>query len=126
MALLRLPTHGQDDVCEARDAAKAAEAVLAEILTDPEDDDVDATIASAAKMAGRHDGTINPAVMTAEIERLDALCAALAHQRDLASALPARWARISEDKGLTLSDLRLDIEPAAAHPDRSARPPAAR
>ena len=98
------------DVCEARDAAKAAEAVLAEILTDPEDDDVDATIASAAKMAGRHDGTINPAVMTAEIERLDALCAALAHQRDLASALPARWARISEDKGLTLSDLRLDIE----------------
>lgn len=98
------------EVCEARDAAKDAEAVLAEILTDPEDDDVDSTIASAAEMAARHDGVVDPSAMAAEIERLDGCRETLSHQRDLATALPARWAKISEDEGLTLSDLRLDIE----------------
>ncbi|WP_417523462.1 DUF4011 domain-containing protein [Marinovum sp.] len=98
------------EVCEARDAATAAAAVLVEILTDPEDDEVDSTIASAADMAGRQNGTIDPAAMAAEIERLDGRRGALTHRRDLATALPARWAKISEGEGLTLSDLRLDIE----------------
>ncbi|SFR00499.1 Part of AAA domain-containing protein [Poseidonocella sedimentorum] len=98
------------DVCEARDAAKAAEAVLAEILSDRDTDDVDDTITSAAEMASRNDGSIDPDAMSAEIERHDARRATLTHLRDLATALPARWAKISEDEGLTLSDLRLDIE----------------
>ena len=102
--------HSALEVCEARDAGKAADSELAEILADPEDDGVDATIVSAAEMAARHDGKIDPAAMLVGIERLDAERDALEHRRDLAAALPARWAKISEDQGLTLSDLRLDIE----------------
>lgn len=102
--------HAAHDACTARDAIKTADEELAEILTNPEDESLDETLTRAADMAARHDGRIDPAAMATGIEKLDMRREILARQRALAAALPARWAQISEDQGLSLADLRLDIQ----------------
>jgi hypothetical protein len=106
-AVMRRAAH---DACAARDAIKAADDELAEILTNPEDKSVDKTLTSAADMAARRDGQIDLAAMVAGIEKLDMRREILARQRALAAALPARWAQLSEGQGLSLADLQLDIQ----------------
>lgn len=99
-----------EEVCSARDAIHAAEEYLSEVLTDPRAEGIDATIEEAMAFARRHDGVIDPAALTDQITSRDADRRRRIAQRDLALALPARWAETAAEDGTTLADLRLDLE----------------
>lgn len=98
------------EVCEARDAIRETMAVLSEILSEPDAEDADELIRSADTLARKHDGVIDPAALAAHIASLDEGRTALSRQRELALALPARWAESAQKDGTTLADLRLDTE----------------
>ena len=97
-------------LCEARAGAASARETLDALLADPEAEDVDATIAAADALAGRHGGAVEPGRLAEEIATQEARLEALRRFRTLATALPARWAETAAEEGTTLADLRLDIE----------------
>ncbi|WP_306131162.1 hypothetical protein [Roseivivax marinus] len=105
------------EVCNARERAKAARDVLKELLSDPDASDLDEVIEAAADIARTYNGVVDPAALSENIETLETRRTALARQRDLAIALPARWAETAEQNGTTLADLRLDIEMLLRTPD---------
>lgn len=96
--------------CEARDATRLSQETLSAILSDPAADDVDATIQNAQDLATRYEGMVDPAAIAGLITKLDSRREELARRRDLAQALPARWAENAQQDGTTLADLRLDAE----------------
>ncbi|RAZ81748.1 DUF4011 domain-containing protein [Cereibacter johrii] len=96
------------ELCDLRDRIRAAADILRDILTDPAAGDTDSLISEAATLAAKHQGKIDPAALAEAIGRLEVRGATLRRQRDLAAALPARWAESADREGTTLADLRLD------------------
>jgi very-short-patch-repair endonuclease/RecA/RadA recombinase len=98
------------EICDIKEAVLSSIALLSDALTDPDADNVDAIIADAAELAAQYEGKIDPADLFKKISTLEQSCERITTCRDLAEALPARWAETVENAGTTLSDLRLDIE----------------
>jgi RecA/RadA recombinase len=111
---LRASAH---EVCEVRDQIAAATGRLRDLLgrVGPgtlygEDALLDHLIDRAAALASRHDGAIDPEELAEKLRLLEGRQRRQVRIAELARALPARWADLSADEHMTLSDLQLDIE----------------
>ncbi|MHA6345753.1 DUF4011 domain-containing protein [Roseivivax sp. CAU 1761] len=99
-----------EEACEARDDEQQASQDLANLLRDPEAEDVDELLAAAREFAEADEGEIAPKAIHEEVRELEESCEGMAHKHALAAGLPARWAEQACQAGATLADLRLDAE----------------
>lgn len=97
-------------LCEARDSLTSAQRDIAALLSDPDQDSIDAFLGEVRGFAGDLDGEINPSELEARVETVKGQLGALQRQLQRAEALPARWAERAGEDGQTLADLRLDAE----------------